>query len=237
MTVPEPTIALVIIGDGRDAYLRQCVSSLHQLERPLCEMWMYDDTGDDAYRAQLVDRYPMFWHINGGPRQGCAGAFQQVWQQVRKDTSARFIFLVEQDFVFLRRVPLFDMAALLDTRPYLAEVALRRQPWNREEISAGGVVEQHPDWYADRQNSTGDQWLEQRAFFTTNCCLFRTSLLDVPWPDHQPGAYSEGLFHHHLMANGTPEVPGDQVTYAYWGARDSGVWVQHIGHQRIGTGY
>jgi len=233
----EQTIALVIIGDGRDDYLRKCVTSLHYLSGPIVELWMYDDTGDPIYRDDLARRYPPFRHINGGPRQGCAGAFQQVWRQVRKDTTARFVFLVEQDFRFIRPVDLVGMADLLDARPHLAEVALRRQPWNEVEKAAGGIVESHPDWYIDMEDDAGRQWLEQGAFFTTNCPLFRTSLLDVPWPDSRPGCYSEGTFHQHLKIHGTPEVPGDQVTYAYWGARDSGVWVEHIGQHRIGTGY
>ena len=236
-TAREATIAVVVIGDGRDDYLQRCVGSFTQLDGPITEKWMYDDTGDQAYRDSLGRRYPEFWHINGGPRRGCAGAFQEVWRQVRQDTAARFVLLVEQDFVFQRPIDLYSMADLLDDRPYLAEVALRRQAWNSEEVSAGGVVELHPDWYRDMRDDAGRQWLEQRAFFTTNCPLFRTTLLDVPWPDSRPGCYSEGTFHHHLMAHGTPEVPGDQVTYAYWGARTSGVWVEHIGQQRIGTGY
>lgn len=233
----DQSIALVIIGDGRDNYLRQCVTSLRYLDGPIVENWMYDDTGDQTYRDHLARRYPGFWHINGGPRQGCAGAFQQVWRQVRQNTTARFIFLVEQDFVFIRPIDLYGMADLLDAHPYLAEVALRRQPWNHVEMAAGGIIEAHPDWYRDMTDDAGRQWLEQSAFFTTNCPLFRTSLLDVPWPGSQPGCYSEGLFHHQLMTSGTPEVPSDQVAYAYWGARDSGIWVEHIGHQRIGTGY
>ena len=106
------------------------------------------------------------------------------------------------------------------------------------------MVELHPDWYEDKRyddpyNDPDNlmQWLEQGVFFTTNPSLFRSTLLSVPWPAHQQGTYSESLFHQQLMRQGTPEVPGDRVRYAYWGARDSGIWVEHIGHQRIGTGY
>lgn len=230
------TIALVIIGDGRDGYLRQCVGSLGQLYGPISEQWMYDDTGDEAYRAKLAARYPRWRHINGGPRQGCAGAFQQVWQQVNQETRADFVFLVEQDFRFVRPIQLSAMAGLLDDRPYLAEVALLRQPWNAEERRAGGIVEWHPDWYTDMTDRQGRSWLEHRSF-TTNPCLFRRSLLDVPWPAHQEGSYSEGIFSHRIHTEGIPGVPGDRVRCAYWGQRGSGIWVEHIGHQRIGTGY
>lgn len=229
-------IALVIIGDGRDYYLRQCVGSLSQLYGPLSEHWMYDDTGDPSYRKELANRYPNWRHIDGGPRQGCAGAFQQVWRQVAEGTQAEFVFLVEQDFRFVRPIHLSAMAGLLESRPYLAEVALLRQPWNEEEKRAGGIIEWHPDWYVDMEDKKGRHWLEHRSF-TTNPCLFRRSLLDIPWPDHAPGGYSEGLFSQRIHSEGTPEVSGEQVRCAYWGQRGSGVWAEHIGYQRIGTGY
>jgi hypothetical protein len=231
-------IAVVVITDGRDAYLERCIASMHYLAGHVGEWWMHDDGGTPDYRARLTDRYPAWRHINAGPeRAGCAGAFQSVWRQLRAQSTADKFFLVEGDFEFCRPVDLDSMAVLLDEHPYLAEVALRRQPWNAAETAAGGIVEMHPDWYVDCRDGAGREWLEQRAFYTTNCPLSRMSLLDVPWPAYQDGRFSEGTFHQQLMADGTPEVPGDQVKYAYWGARDSGVWVQHIGDQRIGKGY
>jgi glycosyltransferase involved in cell wall biosynthesis len=232
-------IAVIVVTDGRDEYLDRCVASLHeQVTGDIGEWWMHDDGGTPDYRAGLADRYPGWRHINPGPdRAGCAGAFQSVWRHLRDGTRADHIFLVEGDFQFCRPIDLDAMAGLLDERPYLAEVALRRQPWNDAEKAAGGIVELHPDWYTDRDDSQGRQWLEQRAFFTTNCPVFRQSLLDVPWPAHQDGCYSEGTFHRQLVTSGIPEVLGDQVRYAYWGSRDSGVWVQHIGHERAGKDY
>lgn len=234
-------IDIVIIGDGRDAYLTRCANSLHHLCGNIKRTWLYDDTGNEEYRRILKYRYPDWIHINGGPRQGCAGAFQQVWKQLAehplgKEPKAEFFFLIEQDFEFSRPIDLDSMAELLTERPYLAEVALVRQPWNSEEKRAGGIIEWHPDWYVDMVDHTGRQWLEHRNF-TTNPCLFRRSLLNIPWPPHTPTAYSEGIFSHHIHSVGTPEVPGDQVRCAYWGARGSGPWVEHIGYQRIGTGY
>lgn len=246
MSDDTPRIALVVIGDGRDEYLRPCIDSMHHLcatysEPHICpnlvEMWMYDDSGNQAYRNILQARYPNWRHINGGPRQGCAGAFQQVWSQVRAETTATHVFLVEQDFVFFRPVPLHDMIAVLDDNPQMASMALRRQPWNSQEKAAGGIVEMHPEWYCDHIDDAGRQWLEHGAFFTTNCPVFRVSLLDVPWPPHQPGRYSEDTFHQLLQARRWPGSTGMPVTYGYWGSRSSGTWVEHIGAQRIGTGY
>jgi hypothetical protein len=231
------TIALLIITDGRDDYLTRCVNSISCLAGDITERWMHDDTGDTAYRAELAREYPTWNHLDAGPRVGCAGAFQSAWSKVKTGTSAKFFFLIEQDFVFNRPIDLDQMASLLDDRPYLAQVALRRQPWNDVELAAGGVVESHPDWYVDMEDDHGRQWLEQGFFYTTNPSLQRVTLLDVPWPAHQEGRYSEGAFHQRLLADGTSEVSGDQVRYAYWGSRDSGEWCEHIGRLRVGMGY
>jgi hypothetical protein len=232
-------IGVIVITDGRDAYLDRCVASLHQwVSGGIGEWWMHDDGGTPTYRQTLAARHTDWRHINAGPtRAGCAGAFQSFWRQLREQSRADHIFMIEGDFEFHRPIDLDAMAGLLDERPYLAEVALLRQPWNPAETAAGGVIEQHPDWYTDWSDEQGRAWLEQSSFFTANPCVFRRSLLGVPWPEHRDGCFSEGTFHQRLITDGTPEVPGPQVRYAYWGSRGSGVWVQHIGHARIGTGY
>jgi hypothetical protein len=235
----DATVALLVIGDGRDDYLRRCIDSMHHLRGTIVERWMHDDTGDPAYRAELAARYPRWRHINAGPRQGGAGAIRYSWRHLRDHTAADYLFWVEQDFQFIRPINLAAMAGLLHDRPYLAQIVLRRQPYNAAEAAAGGVVEQHPDWYVDMIDERGREWLEQGAYFTTNPNLTRTTLLDLDWPGHVDGVYSESTFHQRLMREGTLEVPGDKVRYAYWGARSSGVWVEHIGQQRHreGTGY
>jgi hypothetical protein len=228
------SVALLVITDGRDDYLRQCIASVDSptgLHGDVAERWMYDDTGDAAYRRELAARYPGWRHINAGPRQGCAGAIRAAWQHLRDGSNARLVFHLEQDFVFRRPVDLAALVQLLDDYPELAQVALRRQPCNPLERQAGGIVESHPDWYLDR--SDGDiQWLEHRAFFTCNPCLYRRTLLQLDWPEHIDGRYSEDTFHRQLLRYGTPEADGDHVHCAFWGARDSGVWVEHIGDAR-----
>lgn len=231
------SIAILVITDGRDDYLRQCIDSLHHLDGPITERWMYDDTGDDAYRATLAERYPEWHHINAGLRRGCAGAFRSAREQVRNGTNARYLFLVEQDFVFLRHVDLSAMMRVLGGNPHIAEIALRRQPWNEAERAAGGVVEQHPEWYEEMCNERGNTVLVQGVYYTTNPHLERMSLLAISWPEHQSGRYSEDTFTQILKTHGTPEVMGPDVRFAYWGSHDSGVWVEHIGYERLGMNY
>ena len=229
------SVALLVVTDGRDDYLGHCVKSLDQLQGgPITERWMYDDTGDEAYREQLARQYPDFLHINGGPRQGFGGAIRTAWDNLMRRSGAAWVFHIEQDFVFTRPVDLSAMADVMHNRPHLAQIALRRQPWNTLEQAAGGVVEMDPGSYRDCIDNQGRAWLEHRIVFTSNPCLYRRSLTGIGWPASDR---SEGRFTHQLLARGTPEAPGPLVRFAYWGARDSGVWVEHIGHRRHGKGY
>jgi hypothetical protein len=231
--------ALLIITDGRDDYLRQCIdSAARSLRTGAChdiERWMYDDTGDASYRHELRERYPEFNHIGIGPRRGCAGAIQQAWRTLWHRSSARFLFHLEQDFVFESRIDLDRMGRFLDDHPEVAQVTLRRNAVNSNEIAAGGVIEQHPDWYLDRTEPDGQQWLEHAMYWTCNPCLYRTELLDAGWPASVPGRYSEDTFHHEHL----PRHLGYRPTYAYWGSRAESPKVRHIGQDRHqeGTGY
>lgn len=242
------SIALLVITDGREEYLDRCVASLKHVHGNVTEMWMYDDTGDETYRRALAARYPQFNHINGGGRRGFGGAIAAAWAVLAAQSTASWVFHVEQDFEFgARPIDLDVMAWVLHEHPYLLQMALRRQAWSQAEGLAGGVVEQNPEAYeevisfvaglASRQPNPEPEvaWLEHRLFWTTNPAIYRRAMCtNTTWP---PGARSEGRYTHHLIEHGALEMPGHLVRFGYWGARDSGVWVEHIGHQRIGRGY
>lgn len=227
-------ICLLVITDGREDYLEACIRSASaELSGPITQRVMYDDTGDDNYRTDLARRYPQFRHINAGPRQGFGGAIRAAWAFLAERSDALWVFHLEQDFTFNRRVDLAEMAATLHSNPHLVQLALRRQPWNDREEQAGGIVEQHPGAYQEHHGPNGP-WLEHRLFFTTNPCLYRRTLCTTTWPE---GGNSEGHYTHQLLQAGSPEVDGESVRFGYWGAMDSGEAVHHIGHQRAGVGY
>lgn len=157
-------------------------------------------------------------------RLGFAGAIQEGWQRVLR-TDAQLVFHVEQDFVFQRPVPLRDMAAVLAAQPHLVQLALLRQAVNDIERAAGGVIEQHPDSYVLVHDELGRCWREHRRYFTTNPSLYPRWIVERGWPS---GRSSEGRFGIDLFA-------GDaELRAAYW---DQGIWVEHIGDHRAGTGY
>jgi hypothetical protein len=228
-------ICLLVITDGRRDCIQQTIpSALAMLEGPVTRRVLYDDSGDPDHRAWLATEFPTFeliWHPEG--RQGFGGAIRTAWTHLAH-APERYVAHVEDDFTFNAPVPLCGMVQILQAHPHLVQVALRRQPWNEHERLAGGIVEQHPDAYTEHHLGKY-AWLEHRQFFTTNPCVYRRTLCQAgEWPE---GSQSEGHFTHHLLRNGSPEVDAEHVRFAFWGARDSGEAVTHIGHQRVGVGY
>ena len=221
-------IALLVITDGRKDYIVKTVASaLDNLDGPITERWMYDDSGDSEHRAWLRKTYPQFtviWHPEG--RQGFGGAIRAAWHTLRLSSKADHIFHLEDDFTFNRPVPLDDMIEILDENEKLAQIALRRQPWNDIERAAGGIVESNPGAY-DEVYGHDYSFLEHDLFFTTNPSLYRRSLIEtVEWP---LGAQSEGMFSIALRELG--------YRFAFLGERTDTPWVHHIGNERAGSGY
>lgn len=229
------SICLLVITDGRKDCIRQAIpSALAMLEGPITRRVLYDDSGDLEHRQWLADQFPTFelvWHPDG--RQGFGGAIRAAWTHLARG-GERYIWHAEDDFTYNRPVPLNGLVQVLQAFPHVVQVALRRQPWNDHERLAGGIVEQHPDAYEEHWLGKY-AWLEHRQCFTSNPCLYRRTLAVAnEWPE---GRDSEGHFTHHLLRHGSPEVSGEAVRFAYWGDRDSGEAVTHIGHERVGVGY
>ena len=153
-------IALIVITDGRtDCITRTIESAEANLDGPITERWMYDDSGDEAHRVWLMHRFPqwqVFWHPDG--RQGFGGAIREAWRTLRFESAAEYIFHLEDDFTFNRPVPLDDMIEILDEEERLAQIALRRQAWNSIEKRAGGVIETNPTAYTERLGHFRAAW-------------------------------------------------------------------------------
>lgn len=221
------TAALLVVTDGRDTVLDRTMKSLtRHLRGPLNRWVVYDDTGDPDHADHLARRYPAFevvQHPSG--RQGFGGAIRTAWRHLSGGPQ-RFIVHWEDDFILTREWDITLPMGLLESRPHVAQVALRRQAWNAEERAAGGIVERHPEAYTDRLY-LGHPWLEHRMFWTTNPCVYRSSLMARGWPDTEQ---SEGHFSLALF-----EDPA--ATCAFWGGREEPPWVEHIGTDRAGVGY
>lgn len=228
-------IDVLIITDGRrDCVHRAASSARVSLVGDIGQWWVYDDTGDPDHAAWLRGLFPhanVFQHPDG--RQGFGGAIAYAWSELAAGSDASHIFHLEDDFTFNRDIPVDKMAVVLDSCPEIVQMALRRQPWNDAEKAAGGVVELQPDEFHDAFLATHHgsrfDWLEHQLFWTTNPSLIRRQhIIDHPWPNVEQ---SEGIYTRQLLDH------DPDYRFGYWGARDSGEWVHHIGDRRAGTGY
>lgn len=197
------SIALIILCDGRVEYER---AALRSAQRNL----PFDDF-DQVVRVDDADH-----------RLGFAGAIQHAWDQIRCDWAFHF----EADFIFHQHVPLRRMVGVLDRHRDVAQLVLKRQPWNQAEQAAGGIIEQHPDDYVERADGA-DVWTEHRRFWSTNPCVYSSRWCRLGWPQE---AQSEGMFTHRLLAD-------PLLRFAFWGAKHDPPLVEHIGHRRAGNGY
>jgi len=220
------TVALVVFTDGRDDLLERSTASRRgHLTGRITTRVIHDDTGDPEHRARLQRTFPGYVVLGANYRRGFGGAVRAAWKYLRECTTEPYIWHAEDDFTFTRHVYLDKLVSVLAANPQLAQLALRRQPWNPAEVEAGGVVELNPTAFEDRVTEE-HHWLEHRSFFTTNPSLYPRALLELSWPD---GDQSEGHFTRRCLEAG--------LTFGYWGSRESGEWVTHLGHERNGTGY
>ena len=195
------TICLLLISDGRDPELQRTLASAKEMLPKLDQLVHIDD------RAH---------------RLGFAGAIQAGWEQVQTD----YVFHLEQDFVLNQPVPVHRMLGVLERHEHLAQLVLKRQAWNAEERAAGGIVELHPDDFAQRTDR-GDIWTEHRRFWSTNPSLYAAGFCAQGWPQVE---HSEGIFTHRLLAD-------PDLRFAFWGAKHDPPLVTHIGDTRAGRGY
>lgn len=222
---------LAMFTDGRE----------HVFDRDRRESWgrwvgdcyrrvIFDDSGDPAFRDRLREAFTE-WHIVSWPqRLGFGGTIASGWEWILANTQASHVAHLEDDFMLRVGVDLDGLVGILNRHPYLAQVALLRQPVNTDEAAAGTVLYPSSVDQADEYAV----WTENRECFTTNPCVYRRSLLELGWPR---GEESEGVFTHRLLAEGTPEASAEHVRFGYYGARAWAPLVEHVGTLRIGEGY
>lgn len=224
-------IALLVMTDGRVDCISQTIASAEaNLSGPITRRIIHDDSGNADYQEWLTKQFPTYDLIGSHVRRGFGGAIRSAWEYLVENEDSqpeRYVFHLEDDFAFDRPVDLSDLIDVLDANNHLVQLALRRQPWNDEERAAGGIVESHPGDYTQCFGPGGAAWLEHRRFYTTNPSLYRRSLCRQGWPEREQ---SEGHFTQHLLGD-------SRLRFGFWGARDSGEWVTHIGSERAGVGY
>lgn len=212
-------IALVVVTDGRREYLEQMLATLNRVDG-IDYRAAVDDSGDPDY-AKWLDSLDFDVVLHHPHRLGLAAAAQDAWTLATR-SGADHLFHVEEDFTFSERIPLPRMATLLDRRPHLAQLVLKRQPWSIEEKQAGGQIE-----CAEAQGRTFDEkvsdlgtWVEHRHLFSFNPSLIPARVFARDWPPILEADVTETLY-------AEPDL-----RFAYWGAKNAPPLCEHIGVHR-----
>ncbi len=221
------TLAVLTTDGRRDCIEATIASAAKNLRGRFGRKVIFTDWDRD-YTEWLAARFPEWSVQSTGDKAGYAAAMHQAFMWLDDVAPGRVLWL-EDDFTFNAPVDVDLMGRVLDRNPQLAQLVLRRQPWNDSERAAGGIVEQHPDWYTDcRDDELGVEWLEQTAFFSNNPNLMQHWVLGTPYPhgDNAEGRFTFALRDDHPNA-----------CFGFWGDRHSGEAVTHIGDVRSGAAY
>jgi len=217
---------LLVMTDGRRECIKRTIPAALAMVEGIDHRVIYTDAGDESYTHWLHTNFPTFDVLESQKRLGFGGAIERAWQIILDNYDFDYVFHLEDDFIIEKPVDLKDFMAVLEERPYLQQMALLRQAWNEEEKKAGGIVQQNPDQFVPNQ-CRGYSWVEHRRFFTTNPSLYRRELVKRGWPNVKN---SEGNFTLELTKDPT-------VQFGMWGPKFTEPWVNHIGNERIGSGY
>lgn len=192
------TVGCVVVSDRGDLYLPGCLKELE------ADSWLPHVIDDSTHGL------------------GMAGAVRAGFQWAL-DNDCDYVLWWEEDFRFgpeMTTVPFGGMKYVLESRPELAQVVLKRQPWNFHEQQCGGIIEANPTAYTEH-SSPGQHvhWTEHREIFSLNPCLIPRRVLELGWPDGNEAEFTERC----LTAG---------LRFAFYGKKYDPPLVEHIGFQR-----
>lgn len=218
---------VAVLTNRRDLYIHGALRSLREHVTGWDRVVVFDDSGDDAWRNRLCDSEDVTV-VPVAPRPaGYTAAMRRIWS-----ATTGSLFLLEEDFRFTRPVNLTDLHTVLDGNPRLAQVALQRPPWYRNERRAGVIPAQRARIDAERAAAgrPPTQWtrhathLEHTAGVTCNPALWSAAAFTADWPNT---AWSETAMGDQLLAAG--------FTAAYYGHEGDAPHVEHVGATRAET--
>lgn len=228
--MPELKYRLVVLTHGEDKTLSRTLESFQAYVSPLPTEWAVHADGSQGRKAAHAwaneqDDGQIWHHFSGSwTQEGFCTATQKAWHLARKP-GVEFVFWLEHDFEFTKKLELGDLATVLDSDPLLLQMALYREPVNADEQRYGGYLQQHEGAYRAAE-ANGYRWFETQRNWTTNPSLIpRRVTNEFEWPLRDQ---CEGHFGF--------DVKGlePNAIFGIWG--DGEPWCRHIG-ERTGYGY
>lgn len=215
---------LTVLTNGRPDYLARTLDAFREYVSPQpTEVYLYDDGGRTPLGI-LQERFPGSAVAYRAERVGMCAAHAFCWGAAAT-SKLDWVFHLEDDMRILCPIDLDEIAAVMESHPYLASMTLKRTPWGTE-VEHGGFVEQEPGWYERKvvhgyQGAKTQRWFETTRNWSCAPTLFRTDLARaLPWSP-EPGCETE--FGKRLLDE-------DVVRFGIWGGGEC--QVAHIGVDR-----
>lgn len=226
-------VAMVVRTGGEDetfevrsGYLRRSLASLvERVHGPITRRVIYSDWSE-RFRPELDAIATEFgFYIVGGGHHGYTPAVRRLWRYLEARVSEPFVFLAEDDFVYLRDVELAPLVDALRRASRIRQIALLRGPCYPREFEEGGILGWPDADFSPAEAGTPRARIEHRLFWTMNPSLFARSIASTAWPQVRS---SERAFGDLLLRD-------PRAVFAFAG--DGEPWIEHIGEVRSTDAY
>jgi hypothetical protein len=222
---------MTVLTDGRKQYIEKSLPTwIEQYDSQIDNKFIIDDSGDPEYRDWLSSTFPSFKIIPVAEnRAGYVKAMRKVFSTVL-DSGSMYCLHIEDDFILLKPFVIDDVIKVLQEFPELSQMSFMRQPWYKNEIVSGGVIdalEKVGCYFNQRYSRTPPYypWVIHKAFWTCNPSIFPAWVAKYTWPESD---WSESEFGKKIRSEG--KVSG------IWGDRKTDwISVEHIGKESNGT--
>lgn len=188
-------IQLLIISNNRAQYLEQVFKSLDKHLPGFASKAIVQNDDDYAGMAANIQR-------------GWARALENDWA---------YLLHFEDDMLLIRKPSLDLMVEALDAHPNVANMMLKRQPWNDIEQDAGdvlGAIRGLAKTYVDHGT-----WAAHDHIFSLNPCLIPRRIVEKGWPAGNEQEQTERL-------------RKEGYLFGCWGSIKSPPVISHIGYER-----
>ncbi len=214
-------ICQIVTTNGRPFIHDSLASYAKQVSGPITRRILWDDSGDQAVRDDLIDRYEGEWLVSwpGDEAVGYSESIRRLWILLHH-LPERFVFHCEDDFLFNVPVDLGDVCAFLDKHKEVAEVTFLRNRCYPAEMDPATVLGHNPKRLKDRKQGPW-RWSEHTMYFSANPSVYRKDLVQLGWPLDKG---SEMVVTHRILAQGQH--------FAYWGHKKDEPTLTHIGEYR-----
>jgi hypothetical protein len=213
------------VWEDRREYLRRSLASLtERVSGPITRRVVYSDWSDE-FRPEVETIAKEFgFYVAGEGHHGYTKAVSRLWSYIDRRVTEPFVFLVEDDFLYLRDVDLAPMIETVRRSARTKQVALLRGPVFDREFDLG-LLGWPEDDFELVDEGTDRERLEHRLFWTMNPSVFRRELVRTPWP----------LVHSSERRFGDLLLRDQDARFALRGSGEA--WIEHIGEVRSTSAY